>query len=55
VESGVKTDGKIQFEAIDSENVKGLMQFAATGGDHTLNSSSTFTAKWISPVCGMTK
>jgi hypothetical protein len=54
-EHGVKTDGKIHFEAINSENVKGLVQFGATGGDHTMNSSLSFVAKWISPLCGMTR
>ena len=55
VENGVKIDAKVQFEAIDSENVTGQTQSVATGGDHTMNSSSTFTAKWIGSNCGTTK
>jgi len=55
VENGVKSEGKIEFEAIDAENVTGRIQFAATGGDRTINSTSTFNARWISPICGTTK
>jgi len=55
VENDVKIDAKVQFEAIDSENVKGQTQSAATGGDHTMNANSTFTAKWLGPSCGTTK
>ena len=55
VENDVKVNAKVQFEAIDSENVKGQTLSTATGGDHTMNSSSTFIAKWISPNCGTTK
>jgi len=55
VENDVKVNAKVQFEAIDSENVKGQTLSTATGGDHTMNSSSTFIAKWISPSCGTPK
>jgi hypothetical protein len=55
VENDVKIDAKVQFEAIDSENVRGQTQSVATGGDHTMNSSSTFAAKWLGSSCGTTK
>jgi len=55
VENGVKWEAKAHFEAIDSEKVRGRIESSATGGDHTMNSDSTFTAKWIGPVCGTTK
>jgi len=51
----VKVDAKVQFEAMDSENVKGQTQSVATGGDRTMNANSTFTAKWLGPSCGTTK
>src|SRR5580704_8174118 len=54
-ENDMKFDAKLQFEAVDSENVKGQTLSTATAGDHTMNSSSTFIAKWISPNCGTTK
>jgi uncharacterized protein DUF3617 len=51
-EQGTKRTGTVHIEAIDPENVKGSMQMAMTGGDHTMTMSSTFTGKWIGPVCG---
>ena len=54
-ENDMKFDAKLQFEAVDSENVKGQTLSTATGGDHTMNSNSSFIAKWISPNCGTTK
>jgi len=54
-ENGVKWEAKAHFEAIDSEKVTGRIESSATGGDHTMNSDSTFTAKWIGPVCSTTK
>ena len=54
-ENDMKFDAKLQFEAVDSENVKGQTLSTATAGDHTMNSSSNFIAKWISPNCGTTK
>ena len=40
----MKVEAKVQFEAVDSENVKGQTQTTATGGNRTMNSNSTFTA-----------
>jgi hypothetical protein len=55
MQNGMKLNGTAQLEALDSENVKAQMQFAGTGGDRTMNSNSTFTAKWLGPACGATK
>jgi hypothetical protein len=54
-ENDMKVEAKVQFEAVDSENVKGQTQTTATGGNRTMNSNSTFTAKWLGPACGATK
>jgi hypothetical protein len=53
--NGMKLNGKAQLEAIDSEHVKAQRQFVGTGGDHMMNSASTFSAKWLGPSCGATK
>jgi hypothetical protein len=49
---GLKGDGSLRVEALNSENVKGSSHVTMTGGDRTMISSSTFTAKWIGPACG---
>lgn len=43
------TDGILHIERLNSENVKGDLQSLAGNGDRS--SSSTFTAKWICPIC----
>jgi len=52
---GTKNDGTFVIEALNSESVKGSVQVVATGGGHTMNSSSTITGKWIGSVCGDVK
>jgi hypothetical protein len=52
---GFKSSGIFQIEALSSENVKGSMRLSATGGANATNSTSTFTAKWISPFCSTTE
>jgi hypothetical protein len=54
-ENDMKVEAKVQFEAVDSENVKGQTQTTATGSNRTMNSNSTFIAKWLGPACGATK
>jgi Protein of unknown function (DUF3617) len=51
-EKGGKRTGSYKIEAIDSKNVKGSVQMAASGGDRTMTVSSAFTGKWIGSVCG---
>jgi len=50
--NGMKGNGTIQFEAQDSENIKGTvhMTMNANGQTHTMN--STITGKWVGPACG---
>jgi hypothetical protein len=55
VENDMKFEATLQFEAVDSENVKGQTQSTATGNGRTMNSTSTLTAKWLGPACGTTK
>ncbi|MGA9964087.1 MAG: DUF3617 domain-containing protein [Terriglobales bacterium] len=55
MENGMKLNGKAQLEAIDSEHVKAQTQFVGSGGDRMMNSTSTFSAKWLGPSCGDTK
>jgi hypothetical protein len=51
---GIKSDGTLQIEALNSENVKGSTRFSATSGNNAMNSISTFTAKWIGRFCSPT-
>jgi hypothetical protein len=53
--AGMKSEGTLQMEALSTESVKGSGHFTVTGGGHTMNSSSTFSSKWIGPVCEATK
>ena len=49
---GVKSNGTLHIDALNPENVKGSMHMVASGGDHSMNMSSTFTGKWIASSCG---
>jgi uncharacterized protein DUF3617 len=49
-DQGRTSEGTLQIEALDSENVRGTAQ-SMFSGDHTLNPGSTFTARWIGPIC----
>jgi hypothetical protein len=51
---GKRSDGTFQIEAIDSERVKGSVRLTLSG-DRTAASSSTFTARWIGPICRPTR
>ena len=50
-ENGMKTDFKIRFDALDSEDVKGTGQIAISGGGHTMNGNYSGTGKWLSASC----
>ena len=52
---GTKMNGTINLEALNSETVKGSGRTSATGGGHTMNTSTTFTSKWLGPSCGNVK
>ena len=49
---GVKSNGTLHIDALNPENVQGSMHMVASGGDHSMNMSSTFTGKWIASSCG---
>ena len=51
----MNSSGTIQIEALSRESVKGSGQMSVTDGGHTMNANTTFTAKWIGPICGETK
>ncbi len=51
----IRGEGTIEVEASDPENVKGSGHMAANGNGHAMESSSTFTSKWIGSNCGETK
>jgi uncharacterized protein DUF3617 len=53
-DQGMKTDATFQIDALSAESVKGSVHMMMDGGGHTMNSNSSFTAKWIGPVCGAT-
>lgn len=55
VHEGLKSSGTVQVEALNSEHVKGSSHMVATGGGHTMNSSSSFSSKWIGAACGKTR
>ena len=46
-----KQSGTIRVEAVNSENVKGTTEMTASAGGRTMNTNSTFTAKWVGPTC----
>jgi uncharacterized protein DUF3617 len=54
-EQEVQMGGNLEFEALNTENVKGSGRMAATGGDHTMNVDATYTGKWIGSACGDVK
>lgn len=53
-DQGMKTDATFQIDALSAESVKGSVHLMMDGGGHTMNSNSSFTAKWIGPVCSAT-
>jgi len=46
-----KQTGTFKVEALDSGNVKGTMQMTVSSGARAMNINSTFSAKWLGPVC----
>jgi hypothetical protein len=51
-EKEVKANFVLQLEALNSEHVKGSVHGTASGNDHTMNTDSAFTARWIGGACG---
>jgi len=52
---GGKQSGTFKVDAVDSGNVKGTMQMVASNGGRSMNVNSTFSAKWLGPVCTESK
>jgi len=48
---GMKASGTVKIEAVSSESIKGTMEMAITNGEHTMNSNTTFTSKWVGAAC----
>ena len=48
----IQTQGVLHLEALSPESIKGSGEMSATGNGHTMNTNSSFTAKWIAPACG---
>lgn len=48
---GMKQNGTVRIEAVDSENVKGSTQMSVTNGTHTMTVNATFSGKWIGAAC----
>jgi hypothetical protein len=49
---GIKGDGTVKVQVLNPENVKGTTQIHASGNGQTINTNSSFTAKWLSASCG---
>lgn len=52
---GMQGTGTMQLQALSPEQVKGSSHATLSGNGQTMNSNSTFTAKWIGPVCEATE
>jgi len=48
----VKWSGEVEVEALTPETAKGSMRGSASSSDRTMNSNSTFAARWIGAACG---
>ena len=52
---GIQGNGTIKIKARSPESVEGSSHITAAGNGQTLNTDSTFTAKWVSASCGKTR
>jgi Protein of unknown function (DUF3617) len=52
---GMTTNVNLKLHAVDSENVKALMQGSSTGNGQTMNVSGTFAGKWMGSSCAGNK
>lgn len=48
-------NGTLAFQALSPESVKGTGEGSVSGGGHTMKTNTTFTSKWIGPVCSKSK
>jgi hypothetical protein len=51
---GMNGNGTVHLQALSPEEVKGTTHMTLSGNGKTMNSSSTFTAKWIARECRAT-
>jgi len=49
---GMKANGTVHVEALTPESAKGTAQTTMTGGGRTMNTSGSFTSKWLGANCG---
>jgi len=49
---GIQGNGTLTIKALNPEYVKGSSHITANGNGQTLNTDSTFTAKWVGASCG---
>ena len=52
---GGKQSGTLKLEALDSGTVKGSMQMVASNGGRSMTVNSSFSSKWLGPVCTESK
>jgi len=50
--NGMKSNGTVQFEALDPENIKGTIHMTMTASGQTRAMDSKVTGKWIASSCG---
>jgi hypothetical protein len=51
VDQGLKTEARLQIEALTPEEAEGSLQFSSNGQNTIPATTSTFKAKWIGPRC----
>ena len=51
VRNGVNSSLTMRFEALSPESIKGSVQMNFNGGGHAMSGHTSFTSKWIGPVC----
>jgi hypothetical protein len=49
---GVRGNGTVKLQVLSPESVQGSSHITALGNGQTLNTDSTFAARWISASCG---
>jgi len=54
-ENGMKLNGTVHLERIDSEDVKAQLESVGTDGERTIHSNATLAGKWLGSDCGTTK
>jgi hypothetical protein len=52
---GGKQSGTLKLEALDSGTVKGSMEMVASNGGRSMTVNSSFSSKWLGPVCTESK